>query len=107
MCFESQHCARSVTRERAHPHLAVLRPLLELDSELVKPLDSSLKVINGNADVAESSSWIIVARSVPLEVGVRLFIWHQYHPRSPTKNPDTLTGTPVVAELENTFSSSE
>jgi len=65
MCYHqhSIHVSAVVT----HPHLTLLRPLLELDTLFVEPLDSSFKVIDGYANMSETFSNIIVSGSVSLE----------------------------------------
>jgi len=56
-----------VCRDWTHPHLTLLGPLLELDSLLVEPLDSSFEVIDSNTNMSETFSNIVVSRSVSLE----------------------------------------
>ena len=53
-----------------HPHLALLWPLLELYTLLVKPLDGSFEVINSYANVTETSSRLIISRCIALELGI-------------------------------------
>lgn len=69
-------------------HPAILGPLLELDAELIESLASSLEIVDGDTDVAETSSRLLVTGGVALEAGIIL-------------------STPVVTELEDTLSVEE
>jgi hypothetical protein len=55
---------------KTHPHLALLGPLLELDTLLIEPLDGSFEVVNSHANMSEPFSNIIVSGSVSLEAVV-------------------------------------
>lgn len=49
------------------PHSALLWPLLELDAKVVKSLTGSIEVVDRDADMAETSSWLLVTAGVTLE----------------------------------------
>jgi len=51
-------------------HLAIFGPLLELDAHVVETLARGLEIVDGDADVAETASWLFVSVGVALEVGV-------------------------------------
>jgi len=57
----------SITKEKTHPHLTLLGPLLEFDTLLIEPLDGSFEIINSHTNMSESFSNIIISRSVSLE----------------------------------------
>lgn len=57
-----------------HSHPAILGPLLELDAELIESLASSLEIVDGDTDVAETSSRLLVTGGVALEAGIILCI---------------------------------
>ena len=52
------------------PHLAVFGPLLKLDAQLIKPLDGGIEIIDGNANMSETSSRLVITGRIALEVGV-------------------------------------
>jgi hypothetical protein len=56
--------------ERNVLHPALLRPLLELDTHLVESFARRFEVVYGNADVAETASWLFVTIRVALEARV-------------------------------------
>lgn len=52
------------------PHLPIRRPLLELNTKLIKALAGLVNTIDRKSDVAKPTAGLAVAVRVALEVGV-------------------------------------
>ena len=57
--------------KRNMPHFSIARLLLELNTELLKPLTSLFDISDTDSNMAESLSWLRVTVGVALEVLIR------------------------------------
>lgn len=62
-----------IVDERNVPHPALLWPLLELDAHVVESLAGGIEIIDRNADMAETTSWLLVSVGVAFEVLVGFY----------------------------------
>ena len=61
-----------IQNKRNMSHLSIARLLLELHTQLLKPLACLLDIVNRDSDVSKPTTRIRVAASVALEIWVRL-----------------------------------
>ena len=71
MCYTISLCPETLA-SHTHPHLALLWPLLELDTLLVESLDGSFEVVNSYANMSEAFSDIVISGSVSLKAVIFL-----------------------------------